>query len=628
MKRSKKSYKSLFSAIVSLLVVLSMLLTSGCQSGSGAVTSSATTTAGGSSTSAVTTAPDAPDSTPDTNSEEAKAEQEKFDAFLDDLFLNEISLDTLTLHYTVADPSAYGLENAEPRWEADEEDDRYPAEKILELLNGYNYDLLTDNQKTDYKVLKSYIELTLKFDDDKFEYLSTSFDGNSGIQSAIATNLSEYDFLREKDITDFIALVNLLPDYIDEALEGEKERVEKGYGMVDEVIDLVIEQAEQISKSEGELYLIGVVREKINALDFIDDAKKADYMEQIKTAINDKMVPAFAKIVDTFETFKGKATNEFGLCGFENGKEYYELLAQYASSTSMTCEEMISALEKDSENLISLLRKYYVAELYSAFASGKADIDLTDPNEILDFLRSKIGTDFPEISGDSYEIDYLSDEMEVIMSGVVAYYVTPQVDSYLHGKMKINGANIGTTGYSTLAHEGYPGHMYQHVYWYSTNPSKIRTMLSFLGYTEGWAVYAGNQSYSLYDYKGYSASEATKLVNYNVINERLNWNVSCRIELGIHYEGWTIGELKAYLDTNGYSVTDVESLYYSIVSSPATYLSYYIGYMKLESAKSLAKAMLGSKFSLKEFHKVVLDLGPCPMEMVEEAVDKYISDNK
>lgn len=636
----KKNSFSPISLIASLLAAVTILC-SGCASNNTPPITSAKTTS--TQSQSTTTSPDVlppdtfpattPSTTPQTTPsvEFDEAENARFEKFLNDLFINEVSLDTLTLHFNIKDKAKYGLDNLEVRWEADEDDDKFPFEEVVKTLDGFDPAKLSSENSLNLRILKAYVSQSAEMGDEKYEYLGTYFDAGSGVHIAITTNLSEYDFYRQKDIDDFITLIDQLPDLFEEMLEFETERVEKGYGMTDEVLDLVIEQCRAISDTEGDLYLVDVVREKLDKVDFIDDAAKKDYVEKVRTAINNNMIPSYKKTVTTLESFKGKAKNEFGLCGFEGGKEYYELLAKQASSTTMSCDEMIKALDADFSALYNeLMELYNDAEFVNGYSLYKGyPIGISKPEEVLEFLRNKIKADFPAISGESYEIDYLSEAMQSVMSGTVAYYVTPYIDDYLHGKMKINGSKMtADDALGTLAHEGFPGHMYQHVYYLSGDPAPIRTLLSFPGYTEGWAVYAGNYSYTLYGFDDYSDSLAQKIIRYYVINERISWNAECRMDIGIHYEGWTVGQLKQYLEENGLNSSGAESIYNQLLGMPATFLSYYVGYLEIERLADYAKNTLGDKFSLVEFHKAVLDVGPCTMDFVEESVKNYVNSKK
>lgn len=556
------------------------------------------------------------------------AESDRFDRFLDDLFLNEISLDTLTLHYTVKDASLFHLENQEPRWTAPDEEDRYPVPTILSELLSYDPKNLTEEQELTYNILKDYCTSAVNLASGDYYYFYTYLTVNSGIQSMIPVNLAEYDFYVEKDVTDYLSLLQQLPDYMDSLLEWEQERVEKGYGLSDATLDQLIEQCDEILDDGSDFYLIDTFDEKLDALTFLSESQKDSYKQSGYDLVMGPFMTSYQTLRDTLVSFKGKGTNDKGLAGYTNGAKYYETYVQQLTGTEYTCAEMISLLEDDFNSLFNEYYSLYYSNpsVFESYMNGNYDITLTDPTKILDYIRPRLDGHFPAISGDQYVIRYLPESMGKVMSGMLAYYMTPQVDSYLTGKITINGESTDLSQmYSTLAHEGYPGHMYQHIYFYSQNPSNIRKLLSCTGYSEGWAVYAENYAFSLYNYGSSGNATIARLMQ---IDNCLSWNISCRVDLGIHYEGWTVDELSTYLDENGFDGSAAQEIFDGIVGSPGTYLPYYIGYLEFTDLYYTAKNELGRKFDPVAFHEALLRTGPCSFKYVRQSVEKYLEEAK
>ncbi|MGM9681573.1 MAG: DUF885 domain-containing protein [Eubacteriales bacterium] len=557
------------------------------------------------------------------------SESERFERFLDDLFLNEISQDTLTLHYMVKDASLFHLENQEPRWTAPDEEDRYPVTTILAELLSYDPKTLTEEQELTYNILKDTCTQSVNMASGDYYYFYTYLDVSTGVQSMIPVNLAEYEFYAEKDVTDYLSLLEQLPDYMDSILEWERERVEKGYGPSDTTLDLLIEQCDEILSEGSDFYLIDTFREKTDALTFLSDTQKKNYEQRNLELVTGPFMSAYQTLRDALDSFKGKGTNDKGLAGYQNGARYYEMLVGQMTGTEYTCSEMINLLENDFDDLLDEYYSLYYSKpsLFESYINGEIAVGLTDPKEILDYIRPKLDGHFPAISGDQYVISYLPESMGKVMSGMLAYYMTPPVDSYLTGKITINGESTDLSQmYTTLAHEGYPGHMYQHIYYYSLNPSNIRKMLSCTGYSEGWAVYAENYALSLYDY-GRSGDNST-VARLMQIDNCLMWNISCRVDIGIHYEGWSIKELETYLEKNGFDGSAAQEIFDGIVGSPGTYLPYYIGFLEFSDLYYTAKEELGKKFDPVAFHESLLRTGPCPFKYVRQSVEKYLKDAK
>ena len=168
------------------------------------------------------------------------------------------------------------------------------------------------------------------------------------------------------------------------------------------------------------------------------------------------------------------------------------------------------------------------------------------------------------------------------------------------------------TLFTTLAHEGYPGHLYQTVYYESTDPDPIRSIMDFGGYVEGWATYAEMGSYYL---TPLSKEQATLLQK----NSSIILGLYALADMGIHYDGWSRMDTVAFF--SNYGITDaetVERIYELIIGSPGNYLKYYIGYLEFLQLKKEYIAQAGDSFSQEAFHKSVLDVGPAPFDVVKK----------
>ena len=238
--------------------------------------------------------------------------------------------------------------------------------------------------------------------------------------------------------------------------------------------------------------------------------------------------------------------------------------------------------------------------------SGQQDAEL-----ILSELQSGISNAFPDPPETALQVKYVPEEMEEHLSP--AFYMIPAIDNTEENVIYINQTKMGDdlTLFTTLAHEGYPGHLYQTVFFEGTDPDPVRSLFGFGGYVEGWATYAEMCSYYL---TPLSKEQATLLQK----NASIILALYALADMGIHYEGWSRLDTVSFFCS--YGITDaaaVEQIYELIIGSPANYLKYYIGYVEfLELKKEWAEK--ADEFSQKEFHEAVLRVGPAPFETVEE----------
>lgn len=565
-------------------------------------------------------------------SEDALRAQEEFEAYLDDYFEEYATSDTITYNYTVKDGSAYGLEEPEVTLgdpgmtEEDIAEEEEEFNEDFDELKAIDRDSLTEDQQLTYDILYEYYEVSSQVYDNV--YLYEPFSPMRGLQANIATYFTDYRFDDEGDVERYIELLYLIPDYFEGYLDFEVVKSEKGYFMSDEVCDEVIEQCETFLEYDDEHFMVTVFNDNIDELDFLDDEQKKSYKEQNEEAVLNGLLPAFENTIEVLSSLKGTGTNDMGLCYYEGGSDYYEYLLQYYAGTSKTAEEVIEMLDNEMEELMNELYSVYFSNpsAYEYFASNYDSLfssseDMT-ASEIVDALMECASENYPDIGEINYTAEELDESLETIMDSVLAYYMSPAIDDTDNNLIRVNG--LYTDGmWTTLAHEGYPGHMLQNAYFMSTDPEPVRTTMNFLGYMEGWAMYACYDALYYYDYDEPSYSD--ELATLYRINDELSYLAMGRIDLGINYEGWTIEETAAYLDEQGFDSSSAEEIYYTMVGDPAVYQSYSTGYYELKELKEYAEEKMGSSFDLKEFNTIILETGPCQFDILKEQIDKKLT---
>ena len=253
-------------------------------------------------------------------------------------------------------------------------------------------------------------------------------------------------------------------------------------------------------------------------------------------------------------------------------------------------------------------------KLLNEYASGtEATTSLNQsPEGILQSLEDKISTAFPEAADVTVQVKYVPSALEEYLSP--AFYLIPAIDNYSQNTIYINQAyslnNLDL--FTTLAHEGYPGHLYQTTYFSNTNPDPIRTLIGPTGYVEGWATYAEMCSYSLTTLEKPYASLLQK-------NNSLILGLYASADIGIHYDGWSLSDTIDFFSS--YGIKDeatIQEIYEYIVGDPANYLVYYVGYLEMLELKKEMIAKKGSSFSQKDFHRQILEIGPAPFEIIRK----------
>lgn len=564
-------------------------------------------------------------------SEDALKEQQEFEQYLDDYFKDVVTDDTLTYNYTIKDGADYGLEEPEvtlgdPGMTAEEiGQDKEEFEGWVKKLDAIDRSCLTEDQKLTYDVLDEYFQVSAGIFDNV--YLYEPFSPMRGLQANIATNFTDYRFDDKGDVERYIELLGQIPDYFAEYLDFEQEKSEKGYFMSDAVCDKVISQCKDFVADKENHFMVTTFNDNIDALDFLTDEEKAEYKEANKQAVENSLLPAFENVAEVLSGLKGTGTNDGGICNYDGGKEYYEYLLKNFAGTAKSPEEVIDMLDTELQKLMVSLYQYYLGNqaAYEYFAANYdsifAETDQMTASEMVDKMMETASEHYPDAGTINYKAEALDKNLETIMDDVLAYYMAPAIDDPDNNLIRVNG--LHTDGmWTTLAHEGYPGHMLQNAYYMSTGPEPVRTLMNFLGYKEGWAMYACYDSLYYYEYE--EPEYGDTIAALYQLNDEMSYLMMGRVDLGINYEGWTLQDTADYLTKNGMDGSAAQELYTTMVGDPAVYQSYSTGYYEMKELRDYAEEKMGDDFDLKTFNTIILETGPCQFDILKEQVDKKL----
>ena len=538
-------------------------------------------------------------------------EDQCFEAYMSALFRTEAASDAVTLHYTLKEPENYGITaSAEGFGEitSDASQVRAAAENMKKALEGFQHEELDIENQITYDIL----EYTADSAEDSAEYLlyEEPLGLVSGIQTQLPVILSEYRFYDSGDVESYLRLMESVPEYFDSVIEFERAKAEAGLFMADYAAETVVEQCTAFLDMGDGNYLYSTFVDRVSELDGLSEQEKSDYIQENASRMEDYVYPAYQELVSAVKSLIGTGTNEKGLCFLPEGKAYYEFLVKQSTGTDQTVRELEDLARRqiveDLEAMEAVVGTTAEEAKETMAESGQQDAEL-----ILSELQSGISNAFPDPPETALQVKYVPEEMEEHLSP--AFYMIPAIDNTEENVIYLNQSKMGDdlTLFTTLAHEGYPGHLYQTVFFEGTDPDPVRSLFGFGGYVEGWATYAEMCSYYL---TPLSKEQATLLQK----NASIILALYALADMGIHYEGWSRLDTVSFFCS--YGITDaaaVEQIYELIIGSPANYLKYYIGYVEfLELKKEWAEK--ADEFSQKEFHEAVLRVGPAPFETVEE----------
>lgn len=546
----------------------------------------------------------------------------RFQRFTDRIALEEFSSNTLNLHYTLAYPQDYGIKDYTISLGTMEPDVLKQSGKQLaalqKKLEDFSYENLSSENRMIYDMLRLDFSLQLSAAD--FYLLQEPLGPNLGIQAQLPALLAEYTFRVPQDIQDYFSLLTCIPEYFNSILEFEKEKSAQGLFMNDTCAKGIIQQCTAFSSQKEENFLDVMFEEQLADLkqQKVITQKQADsYKSMHKKLLKKCVFPAYENLAEGLEKLCGTGKNWGGLCHLPDGAQYYEYLLKNNVGDFRPIPEiqqrLMEQLKADTMAIQNLLQQD--PSLFSK-AAKLTQSTTYSPQEMLAYLNQTMTRDFPSLKAPDYEVKAVPKAMEDFSSP--AFYLTPPLDTLSPNAIYINGASqvSETELFTTLAHEGFPGHLYQTLYFGRQQPSLIREFLGCSGYVEGWATYVESMAY------GYGA----EFLNISPqVMELLNRNRSISLclysilDIGIHYQGWTLQAVTNTLSSFGIASQEIcQEIFQYIVENPTNYLKYYLGFLNFTDLRTTVENKKGTDFQLKDFHQKILEIGPAPFPVVKK----------
>ena len=546
--------------------------------------------------------------------------QQDFEAFTQEIFRSEVTEDSLTLHFSLKNPKDYGIDDIEPTLGEYSlsafEDGIMVSENWLASLETFDYDKLSKEQQLIYDSLYQILKTNLK-SSDLLEY-SECLGPTTGIQAQLPVLLAEYRFYSKSDVEDYLEILKQVPDYFEDILAFEQKKSKDGLFMGDSTVQAVIDQCQEFVTNPEENYLIDIFEGKLKELD-LSDTESQKLISANEAAVKNYVIPAYQKLIDGLVLLKGTGNNKGGLCKLARGKEYYEYLVESVTGSSRSLKEIDRLLDKSLRSAQKKMSRIMTDSPDAYYDAQKVKYPCTDPVETVDLLKEQIAGDFENLSDDIHcDVKYVDESLEDSLSP--AFYLTAPLDDYKENVVYINQSEEYdlSQAFTTIAHESYPGHLYQNAYFQSQNPSPVRSVISIGGYAEGWGTYAELYSYQLAGLK----EDVAELLKQNTLATLCLY---AKVDVAVNYYNWSEKKVLGYLEDFGFSASQGMTIYDSMVAEPVSYLQYTLGYLEIEQLRQTAQTRLGMNFSLKEFHSFFLSTGPAPFFVLQDRLDQWIA---
>ena len=571
---------------------------------------------------------DTPDSPGEQGTQEERENQETlFDLYLDELFAKIATSDSITMNYMLADPSSYGLKQPAPTYgEVMTVDaihkDREENLEIAARLGEFDYKDLRSDQQIIYDILTRSVELAMAMnEEDEYYYYTGYITPVNGLQVDLPILLAEFHFYTAKDIETYLRLLEDTQRLFDEIIGFERERSRRGFFLNEANVDKVVSHLESFLEDRENNLLILIFDDRIDNYEGLSDRQREQFKQKNRELVLGNVLPAYEALLDAMRELRGAGANQGGMADLPEGKRYAGLYLQYKTGSDRTPEQIDALLAERMDwsltRIRDILSRYPdIAEEF--FGDALNNIPYETPEIYLDMLEKAMRQDFPAIEPVQYVVNEVHEILQEFLSP--AFYLTPALDDYANNVIYINPSSLtdNLSMFTTLAHEGYPGHMYQTVYYLQQSPHPIRSAMSHKGYVEGWATYVEMQSYAF----SVLDDDRAGLMRYSNFFDLL---IYARIDLGVNALGWELEHVAAFLGNMGIEGRDtIESIYNVVAGDPLLYLPYCLGYLEILSLLDKSVKALKDDFDLMEFHRFFLDFGPAPFPIIRDHMQDWI----
>lgn len=538
-----------------------------------------------------------------------------FSEFCTTLFREEMKSNTMNLHFTLKDPKAAGIDSYEITLGSLSGDSPHnqarQLKKLSEELKKYSHRSLKGKDRLTCRLLSDYISRQQNLA--AYPYYDEPLTPSGGVTSQLPVLLAEYTFRNTRDIKDYLGLLSQMDTYFLGILDYEQKKADAGLFMSDEACLKVIEGCEVFTEHPDDNFLIDTFSNRLNAMDGLTDTQKNTYIKQHSKVLSEHVIPAYRQMIKGLTMLLGRGHNNWGLCNFPEGKAYYEAVVSADTGCDDSVEDLFSQIAKARREDLTFCQNLLEKNPKLASQSPKPDAALKEENAMLSRLQKEILTNFPAPPQTEVEICHVDPALSEYLAP--AFYITAPIDDISHNRIYINDAKNDTDIYyfTTLAHEGYPGHLYQTICTSSYGAPEVRSLLNYPGYTEGWATYTEMQAFY---YAGLDQDLASLLQH----NQAATLSLYATADIGIHYFGWEKEKNAAFWSEYGVDDTaTVKRITDLILEEPGNYLKYYVGYLKFRQMREQL-ALENKSFSVSAFHEAILRTGPSPFSVLEETV--------
>ena len=467
------------------------------------------------------------------------------------------------------------------------------------------------------------------------------FEHIPGLLANYASGTASQPLATVKQQHDYLARLNALPAWIDQAIANMREGVRTGIVQPRPIIGAMLPQFQQLRSAtpEASIYYSPVK----NFPASFSSADKQKLAAAYRRTVADKLMPALDRLARYLETeYLPAGRTSTGMNALPDGAAWYQALVKDRTTLSLTPDQIhangLREVARIQQEWIKIGPKLGYTGAPNAlpqwvtaqpkFKSFTTEAEVLDAYRALDAkVKTRLPAMFSLLPKAQIELQL---EPELTRATASDHYTPPAADGSHPGVFwaVVNDPKAySRTGMVTLfLHEGQPGHHLHAALLKELDLPDFRKFnsenLNIAAYTEGWALYAetlGHEMGLFDDPEAY----------FGHLNAELMRAVRLVVDTGIHAKGWTREQAIAYMaKALGWSEARARNQIERYMVWPAQALSYKSGSLKILELRERARKALGDKFTLTKFHAVVIGDGTLPLSILEQRVDAWMAATK
>ena len=388
--------------------------------------------------------------------------------------------------------------------------------------------------------------------------------------------------------------------------------------------------------------LLADFKTKVEKLD-APAATKAKLLADAQAAIAGPYQNGYKTILAALDAIEPKAAGNQGVWSLPEGDAYYSAMLGLQTTTPLTGEQIhaiglaeVDRIHKEMQAIMDKIGykgtlQQFFAELktnpkyqYSNDPAGRAAY-LKDASAFVDQVMAVSGKYFRQLPKAKLEVRAVEEWRQA--TAPIAFYNAPAPDGSRPGIYYVNLSDMRQVLKPQIEgisyHEGAPGHHFQIALAQElAGLPKFRRFGNYGAYAEGWGLYAERLGKEMGFYQ-------EPISDFGRLSTELWRAVRLVLDSGMHAKKWTREQAIEYFKQNSLlSDRDVVKEVERFLVWPGQATSYKVGQLKILELRAKAQRELGSRFDLKDFHDVVLGMGPMPLAVLEQQVDAYIAAKK